>query len=1180
MTPSTLSIPEPSALRYVGVHGGAQAWALAELARDNPQLVIIGKDRTNAEEIVSDLQLFMRDRPVLYFPAWETLPFEPVSPQTLVSSQRLAILRLLQDSNPYVIVTSVDAIAQRVPSPQLFRTASFHLSANEKCSHQELHSKLRRCCFTPASIVEEIGEMAVRGNVIDFFPARCERPVRAEFTPAAVDQQTIRRLSYFDPETQRTLDACDELLITPVRECFEPQLLAQESEQFDKAIQRLKVRGKELEIPPRAIVRAISAFRSGIDFPAIELLHIVAHDALPSFFDMLPAEVPLVLNNEIELSRAVDAFDELVTEREERAASEQHIYPARNSMYLTAAEVSAELKKRVCHLLDPLDVIDASRDQYRSIALNSLSNSSLSLRMQGKVGSGNALKPLQLALERLRRAGSEIAFVVGASQRAERLRKILLEIGFDALVFDGSASDWLKHSPRPPITILLGQLSSGFQLPARQLAFISENEIFGERSHRKAATARTSLKRLMSSLSQLKDNDFVVHIDYGIGVYRGLKHLNIEGVEGDFLHIEYADSRLYLPVQSIGKIQKFSAAEGQVPVLDKLSTATWFKTKQKVKESVITLAGDLIKLYATRSIAKGWRFEPPGAEDERFADGFPFDETPDQLRAIGEVLADLSTDRPMDRLVCGDVGFGKTEVAMRAAFKCAQHARQVAVLVPTTILVEQHRANFANRFLGYPVKIGAVSRFYTSQENKQTLASLTTGDLDIVIGTHRLLSKDVQFKDLGLLIIDEEHRFGVKQKELLKQLKKNVDVLTLTATPIPRTLHMSLLGIRDISIISTPPHDRRVIRTYVAEHSDHLIRDTLLRELQRGGQAFVVHNRIEGIDLFTQNLRELVPEARFEFAHGQMDEQQLENIMQRFIKREIDVLVSTTIVESGLDIPNANTIILDRADTFGLAQLYQLRGRVGRSTRQAYAYLMIPPAKKLGVEAQQRLKALQSLDDLGLGFNLAVRDLEIRGAGNLLGKEQSGSVLAVGFDMYTRILKEAVLNLKGEELTLEETVEPEVKLGSEAFIPDDYIPDVSERLVLYQRLASLADATEAAELAAEIEDRFGPMPEEVSNLIDLMRLRAFLRRAGVTKLEFNTPRLVISMSPRARIDAQKIVALAQKQPETFKCSKNMTLSATLKPEIAAERKRVISFVYDLMNSIGSTEFLANTARSN
>jgi transcription-repair coupling factor (superfamily II helicase) len=579
-----------------------------------------------------------------------------------------------------------------------------------------------------------------------------------------------------------------------------------------------------------------------------------------------------------------------------------------------------------------------------------------------------------------------------------------------------------------------------------------------------------------------------------------------------------------------------------MPVIDKLSSTRWLRTRQKVKESVIPLAGDLIRLYATRSVAKGWRFEPQGAEDDRFADGFAYNETPDQLKAIEETLKDMAADKPMDRLVCGDVGFGKTEVALRAAFKCVQHARQVAVLAPTTILVEQHRKNFEERFRGYDVRVGAVSRLYSSNDNKETLAKLASGELDIIVGTQRLLQRDIVFKDLGLLIIDEEHRFGVAQKEKLKALKKNVDVMTLTATPIPRTLHMSLLNLRDISLITTPPHDRKLIRTYVAEVNDSLIRDAILRELQRGGQVFYLHNRVESIAGVTARLKELVPEARFAFGHGQMSEEEMGPLMRRFINKEIDVLVSTTIIESGIDVPNANTIIIERADALGLAQLYQLRGRVGRSSRQAYAYLMIPSTRSLSAEAQKRLKVLQSLDDLGMGFNLAINDLEIRGAGNLLGKEQSGNVLSVGFDLYTRILKEAIADLKGEELPVEETVDPEVKLGVASYVPDFYIPDISERLVIYQRLAAMLNPDEADDLRDEIEDRFGPLPREVKNLVELMRLRALFRHFGVVKGEFGAGKLQLAFSPQAKVDIDKVLGLVRSEPQRYKFGKNLTLT--------------------------------------
>ena len=652
----------------------------------------------------------------------------------------------------------------------------------------------------------------------------------------------------------------------------------------------------------------------------------------------------------------------------------------------------------------------------------------------------------------------------------------------------------------------------------------------------------------MTSLSQLATDDYVVHQDYGIGIYRGLKHIEVEGTVSDFIHIEYADSQLYLPVQQIAKVQKFVAPEGKEPALDKLSSTKWQTRKRKVKEAVVALAGDLIKLYAVRNEAKGFAYSTKSIDDEEFADSFSYTETSDQLTAIEDVLSDMSSEKPMDRLVCGDVGFGKTEVAMRAAYKAVQDGKQVAILAPTTILAEQHRLSFEKRLAGFPVNIGALSRFYKPADNKETLEKVAGGDIDIIIGTHKLLQKDVQFEDLGLLVVDEEHRFGVKQKEKLKQFKKDIDVLTLTATPIPRTLHMSLLDVRDVSIISTPPHDRRAIRTYVAIKEDGLVRDAILREIQRGGQCFYLHNRVQSIDLVTAGLSELVPEARFAYGHGQMNEKELEKIMKLFLEGEIDVLVSTTIIESGIDIPNANTLIVDQAHMFGLAQLYQIRGRVGRSSRQAYAYLMIPQTKKLGKEAEERLKALQALDDLGQGFNLAMRDLEIRGAGNLLGKEQSGNVVSVGFEMYTKILKEAAAHLKGEDISIEDVIDPEVKLGVDAFIPDPYIPDISERLVLYQRLASLRSHKETEELREEIVDRFGPMNKETANLVEVMRIRALLRKFGISKAELSHRKLRLEFSPQTSINADKAIKLALESPELYKLGKSNTFTILDMPE--------------------------------
>ncbi|MCB0352768.1 MAG: transcription-repair coupling factor, partial [Bdellovibrionales bacterium] len=814
-------------------------------------------------------------------------------------------------------------------------------------------------------------------------------------------------------------------------------------------------------------------------------------------------------------------------------------------LFLSPAIVAEKLNLESRTYFDHVELLSSENSAESTVKVLSTTHVELVTKLRAQAQDRNPLAPLREFIERWRSHSFAVVFVVGSLPRGQRLKRMLFDLGYDVpLLEELSGMEWCERSREFPIGIIFGHLSAGATIPDERLVFVSENELFGERSYRTGKQAALSVKQLLGSLSQLKENDFIVHADFGIGIYRGFVHKVIEGKPTDLLQLEYADSTLFLPLTSISKVQRFSAAEGQSPTIDKLSSQRWKKTKEKVKNSVLALAGDLIRLYAARSIAKGWHFDPAGAEDERFADGFPFDETPDQRKAIEDTLADMASERPMDRLVCGDVGFGKTEVALRAAYKAAQHSKQVAVLAPTTLLVEQHRATFQSRFAEFPVRISAVSRFYSAEKNQKVLSELASGELDIIIGTHRLLQKDIRFRDLGLLIIDEEHRFGVKQKERLKQLKKHIDVLTLTATPIPRTLHMSLLDLRSISLITTPPVDRRSTRTYVATEDEILIRDAILRELQRGGQAFFVHNRVQSIAFTTQELSRLVPEARFEFAHGQMKETELEQIMLRFLQREIDVLVCTTIIESGIDIPNANTILINRADAFGLAQLYQLRGRVGRSSRQAYCYFLIPNKKKLRSEAQQRLRALQSLDELGLGFHLALRDLEIRGAGNLLGKEQSGNVLSVGFDLYMKILRDAVHHLTGDELSLEEVSDPEVRADVISYIPEFYIPDISERLVLYQRFASLRSEEDALDLQTELEDRFGPLPIETSNLLHLMSFRGQLRRFGVDKADISEQRILLSFIPEARFDPSRLLELIERKSKYYRFSKGTSLKIT------------------------------------
>jgi transcription-repair coupling factor (superfamily II helicase) len=1127
----------------IGLHGSAVAWFLASHLQESPRALIVCADRREVEELVDDLTFFRGDAGLSIFPSWETLPLEPVSPGVEVSSQRIKALHQIQTRDQFIVITSADALLQKILPPDYIPDLTTTLRVGHHVERDELIKRLVKGGFSPVKSVTEIGDLCIKGGVIDLFPGSSSKPIRLE-----LHDDTIVRLTHFDPESQRSTDDLSSAEVLPVKEYPLPAWYAEKKERI---VNLLKERGASIGTPPREVEKVLQALHQGADYPSLELLQYMAAPPLPNLLDLIPADTTVFTIDMLRVQRAMDEFLSLAQERAERLLEEQHLIPRIDEVYVPFNDISEQLSRTTsCELAG---ISDIHADEHENLHTESIIE--LSTKMKTSIGSGNAFAPMREFLNTWRSKKFSIAIGVGSNARARRLQSILLDIGTDAPVFPGHALAWLGAPRRPGVAIVVGHLQTGFRLPEEKVVFIAESEVFGERSYRSGSAPRVSAKRLLSTLSLLKEGDFVVHFDYGVGSYQGLKHLTVEGVLGDFLQIDYADSRLYLPAHQIGKIQKFVAAEGQQPKVDKLSSTRWISAKQKIRDSIVTLAGDLIRLYASRTVVKGWRFEPQGAEDERFADTFPFDETPDQRKAIDETLTDLANDKPMDRMVCGDVGFGKTEVAIRAAFKCTQHARQVVVLVPTTILVEQHKKNFAERFAGYPVRVGAVSRFYSAIENQQTLDALAHGEIDIIIGTHRLLQPDVQFKDLGLLIIDEEHRFGVRQKERLRAYRANVDVLTLTATPIPRTLHMSLLGIRDISLIHTAPVDRKVVHTYIAERDDALIRDAIIRELRRGGQVFFLHNRVQNIALQTARLAELVPEARFEFAHGQMTETVLERIMKRFVDREIDVLISTTIIESGLDVPNANTIIIDRADQFGLAQLYQLRGRVGRSKRQAYAYLLVPHMRSLSGEAHERLKVLQSLDSLGVGFNLAIRDLEIRGAGNLLGKEQSGNVLSVGFDMYCRILQEAVSDLKGDEPLLEDIIDPEVRIvGVDAFIPETYVPDIGERLVLYQRLSNIRNDDEAFDLQREIEDRFGPCSVEVDNLMLLMRYRGLLRSYGVVKAEVTPSKASLTFSPLAllrdgykpnsntRVDGLKALKLVQKLPHQYRFGRSNTLS--------------------------------------
>jgi transcription-repair coupling factor (superfamily II helicase) len=861
---------------------------------------------------------------------------------------------------------------------------------------------------------------------------------------------------------------------------------------------------------------------------------------LASVLSYLPAETLIWLDGADRIEAEAEHFGSLAWERSGKAQEEGRLVAPPELLYLDEHEWRESLGPFSLAQGESLTLLAASeRAQQSTLTIESFVTSDLrhETAPQGKEPS---LAPL---VERFKTwAAERVIFVAPTRGDSTRLMELFQNYNLEIPALDEPLESLLSR-PELKRAIVRGQLNQGFRLPEAHLVLVTFDEIFGTRKRHPTIAAKSHPSHFLTSLSELKQDDYVVHLDHGIGVYRGLKFLTVAGIEGEFLHLEYeGGDRLYLPVDRINMVQKYIGGDGAQPALDRLGGAAWEKVKARTRKAIFAMAEELVQLYAVREARAGNGFGPPDVLYKEFEAGFEFEETPDQQRAIDDTLLDMQKKKPMDRLVCGDVGYGKTEVAMRAAFLAVEGGKQVAVLAPTTILAQQHLQTFRQRFRNHPVRIEMISRFLTAKETQQVLEGAAKGTVDIVIGTHRLLQKDVAFKDLGLVVIDEEHRFGVVHKERLKKLRELVDVVSLTATPIPRTLHMSLVGIRDLSIIETPPLDRLAIQTYVTRYDERLIRDAILRELERGGQVFFLHNRVETIDRLAQKLGDLVPETKLAVAHGQMRPKELEKVMLDFLENRTQLLVCSAIIESGLDFPNANTIIINRADKFGLAQLYQLRGRVGRSHRHAFAYLLIPGEKAITPDAEKRLRALQELDGLGGGFKLALHDLEIRGAGNLLGEQQSGQITAIGFELYTEMMQKAVQELKGEEVAPE--VEPEIRLGIPAYFPDSYIPDANQRLYFYKRLASLRNPPELEDLKGEIKDRYGPHGSAVENLFMVMDLRRVLKDFLVQQISVSDGKVFLLFHPQSPVKVEKLLELINTPKSRFRLAPDGRLSFT------------------------------------
>ncbi|MEN5288915.1 transcription-repair coupling factor [Stenotrophomonas lactitubi] len=1092
----------------------ALAWYLAQAARthDAPVLVV-ARDNHGANQLEADLHTLLGgdpSLPVVAFPDWETLPYDRFSPHPDIISQRLSALHRLPTLKRGLVVVPVQTLLQQLAPRSYVIGGSFNLEVGQRLDLEAEKRRLESAGYRNVPQVMDPGDFAVRGGLLDVYPMGADEPLRVELLDEDID--SIRA---FDPESQRSLDKVEAVHMLPGREvpmddASIARVLATLRERFDVDTRRSSL---------------YQDLKSGLAPAGIEYYLPLFFERTATLFDYLPAgSLPVVCVG------AAEAAETFWTQTGERYEQRRHDVE-RPLLPPSALYLSPDLLRERLNDAPRIEVWAA--DHARIAEAHALGDQPLPpLPVAAREApAGDALKSF------LGHYPGRVLIAADSPGRREALLEVLQAAELKPPVVADLLS-FLASDER--FAIAVAPLEDGFALDAPHIAVLTERQLFPERagSTRRTRRAGREPEAIIRDLGELTEGAPIVHEDHGVGRYRGLIAMDVGGMPGEFLEIEYAKGdRLYVPVAQLHLISRYSGASAETAPLHSLGGEQWSKAKRKAAEKVRDVAAELLEIQARRQARAGLALQVDRAMYEPFAAGFPFEETPDQLAAIDATLRDLASSQPMDRVVCGDVGFGKTEVAVRAAFAAASAGKQVAVLVPTTLLAEQHYRNFRDRFADYPMKVEVLSRFKSTKEIKAELEKVAAGTIDVIVGTHRLLQPDVKFKDLGMVVVDEEQRFGVRQKEALKALRANVHLLTLTATPIPRTLNMAMAGLRDLSIIATPPPNRLAVQTFITQWDNALLREAFQRELARGGQLYFLHNDVESIGRMQRELSELVPEARIGIAHGQMPERELEKVMLDFQKQRFNVLLSTTIIESGIDIPNANTIIINRADRFGLAQLHQLRGRVGRSHHRAYAYLVVPDRRSITPDAEKRLEAIASMDELGAGFTLATHDLEIRGAGELLGEDQSGQMAEVGFSLYTELLERAVRSIKQGHLpdidAGEEARGAEVELHVPALIPDDYLPDVHTRLTLYKRISSARDSDALRELQVEMIDRFGLLPDAAKNLFAIAELKLQASTLGIRKLDLgeNGGRIVFESKPN--IDPMAVIQLIQKQPNLY-----------------------------------------------
>ena len=1127
----------------------ALAWMLAAAAREHGRpLLLVARDNQHAHQLEGDLHTLLGsdpDIPVLPLPDWETLPYDQFSPHPEIVSQRLATLHRLPTLKRGIVVVTVATLMQRLPPLNYVIGQTFDLQVGQALDLDAEKLRLESAGYRHVPQVMDPGEFSVRGGLLDVYPMGADAPFRIELLDT--DIESIRR---FDPESQRSLDKVEAIHMLPGREV--PLDEDARGRAMDALVERF-----DLDQRRSALFQDLKAGSApaGVEYylplffeaPRERFGAAPSQPVTATLFDYLAEDALPVIS--AGAREAADAFHAQVADRYEqrRHDVERPLLPP-GELWLPPDAVRERLNRG-----ERVEVAGEGHPRHAdAVALGDQPAPDLPLTVRNE-------EPAAALKSFLASYPGRVLVAADSPGRREALQEMLQSAEIRPQVLP-DFNAFLETPPEPGTPALaVAPLENGFAVDKPQVTVLTERQLFPERASqpRRARRAGREPEAIIRDLGELAEGAPIVHEDHGVGRYRGLVVLEAGGSPAEYLEIEYAKGdRLYVPVAQLHLINRYSGASPETAPLHSLGGEQWTKAKRKAAEKVRDVAAELLEIHAKRMARSGLALDVDRAEYEPFAAAFPFEETPDQLAAIEAVIRDLGSSQPMDRVVCGDVGFGKTEVAVRAAFVAANAGKQVAVLVPTTLLAEQHYRNFADRFADWPIRVEVLSRFKSTKEIKAELEKLARGEIDVIVGTHRLLQKDVKFKDLGLVIVDEEQRFGVRQKEALKALRANVHLLTLTATPIPRTLNMAMAGMRDLSIIATPPAHRMAVQTFVGEWDGAMLREAFQRELSRGGQVYFLHNDVESIGRMQRELEELVPEARIGVAHGQMPERQLEQVMLDFNRQRFNVLLCTTIIESGIDIPNANTIIINRADRFGLAQLHQLRGRVGRSHHRAYAYLVVPDKRSITADAKKRLEAIASMDELGAGFTLATHDLEIRGAGELLGEDQSGQMAEVGFSLYTELLERAVRSIRlGKLPDMDEEPDrgAEVELHAPALIPEDYLPDVHTRLTLYKRISSARDAGELRELQVEMIDRFGLLPDQAKMLFATAELKLEATALGIRKLDLGPEGGRVQFVEKPRVDPMAVIRLIQGQPKHYRMDGPDKVRITLELPEPADR---------------------------